>query len=245
MFWIIAASMATLAVGLLGVPLLRTSTSTNTPSRALASGTSRDLVAAVLIIAGLPTVAMLVYVAIGNPRGLASIRNEVPMAIAEPAISSAGLARLAAQLVETLKRNPDDAVKWRMLGSVYAASSRPTPAAEAYARAAALSPGDPQLLVEYAEAEAQLNGGNLHGKPVEILVAALKVDPNHQRALALAGSAAFNDGDFQGAMNHWQRLLESLSPDSDIARMVAGRVSEAREKIRSSANPPVSARGGS
>ena len=249
MFWIVAALMVVLAAVLLGAPLLRTSTFATDHSVASTSGRSKNLVAAALIIVGLPTICVPAYFALGNPgafaatRAIAPVRNAPPMATAATAMSSAGLVRLAAKLEETLKRTPDDAVRWHMLGSVYAASNRATLAAEAYARAAALSPHDPKLLVEYAEAQAQLNGGNLHGKPAEILQSALAADPHHQRALALSGSAAFNDGDYQGAMSYWQRLLETLAPDSDIARMVTGRVNEAREKIRTAANRPVNVSG--
>ena len=46
------------------------------------------------------------------------------------------------------------------------------------------------------------NGGKLSGKPTELVQAALKLDPNHQRPLALAASAAFNSGDYPAAIGY-------------------------------------------
>lgn len=92
----------------------------------------------------------------------------------------------------------------------------------------ALLPEDPRLLAKFAVILAIANGGDLNGKPMELLQAALKLDPNHRRSLALAGTAAYNNKDYAAAIGYWERLAKTYPPASDGARKVAERIAEAR-----------------
>ena len=58
-------------------------------------------------------------------------------------------------------------------------------------------PTTPDLLADYADALGAAQGGTLEGKPLELVERALKVDPTHWKALALAGTAAFNRKDYR------------------------------------------------
>jgi hypothetical protein len=80
-----------------------------------------------------------------------------------------------------------------------------------------LAPGDPQLLADYADVLAMVNGRSLAGRPTALVLEALKADPKHQKALALAGTAAFNSGDFAKAADWWKQLLATLPTGSDQA----------------------------
>ena len=91
-----------------------------------------------------------------------------------------------------------------------------------------LLPEDPQLLAEFAVVLAVANGGNLNGKPTELLKAALEIDPNHRRSLALAGTAALNKKDYAAAIGYWERLQKTFPPGSEDAGKVAARIAEAR-----------------
>ncbi len=90
-----------------------------------------------------------------------------------------------------------------------------------------LLPDDPQLLAEFALILAIATGGNLNGKPTEVLKAALKLDPNHRRSLALAGTAALNKKDYAAAIGYWERLRKTFPPGSENAGKVAARIAEA------------------
>jgi len=59
---------------------------------------------------------------------------------------------------------------------------------------------------------------------------ALEIDPNHLKALALAGTAAFHRKDFAGAAGYWQRMLPLVPPDSEDARAIRENVAEARAR---------------
>jgi cytochrome c-type biogenesis protein CcmH len=101
-------------------------------------------------------------------------------------------------------------------------------AAQAYDRALALAPGDPQVLVDYADTLAMVNARNLEGRPIELVNAALKIDPAHPKALALAATAAFNRGDFAAAVRLWQQLQARLPVGSEQARSIGESMAQAR-----------------
>lgn len=61
-------------------------------------------------------------------------------------------------------------------------------------RAVAFNDRDPQLLVDYADALAMIGGQSLEGRPLELIDRALVLDPNNQKALWLAGTAAYERG---------------------------------------------------
>lgn len=197
-----------------------------TPSRRAAHG---DVLALALLLPGL---ALGVYAGLGQPGAL---RTEAGPA---PAAASAGhtltreqMAGMVERLAERLKRNPDDADGWHMLARSYVAFGRYPDAASAYDRAVALSPRDPQVLTDYADTLAMVNGRKLDGRPSELVQAALALDPNHQKALSLAGTAAFNRRDFAAAIAHWQRLQPLLPAQSEAAQRLATSLTQARAAL--------------
>jgi cytochrome c-type biogenesis protein CcmH len=133
-------------------------------------------------------------------------------------------------LAMRLKENPDNPEGWVMLARSYAALEHYADASKAYEQAVAQNPGDGQLLADYADALAMAQGRNLSGKPSELIQAALKADPNNVKALALAGSLAFEQNKFADAVAQWQKAASLVPPDSEFARGIAGSIAEARQK---------------
>ena len=197
------------------------------PGAASSPTTARDgRTEAVLVGVAMPLIAVAIYLYLGSPSTIEPAKTAAVVAGETP--SPQQIAQMVEQLAEKLRKNPGDARGWYMLARSYHALGRSQQAVEAFAKAAVLTPNDAQLLADYAEAQAMANGRNLSGKPMQLLQAALKLDPNHQRALALAGTAAFNDGDYTAAIDYWQRLEKTLPPDSENARKMAARIADAR-----------------
>lgn len=238
LFSVIAGLMALLGILFVSVPLLH---------RAIHGGGGRalvDTVPAAITVFSVPLIAVAIYLVNGDPRAI-NPSPPVPVAVGvaeDP--SPQQLVGLADKLMAKLAQYPDDARAWHMLASVYVAAGQIVRALHAYEKAAALTPADPQLLVDYAEQLAVAHGRSLRGQPTTLLQAALRVDPQHQRALALVGNAAFEDGDYLAAASYWQRLLGTLAPDSEMARAVSSRVDEARARVRTAVNRPTATRAG-
>lgn len=184
-------------------------------------------VAAIAAGIAIPLVAILIYLAVGNPGALA------------PQSDSHGVTRqqiegMVERLAARMRENPDDATGWVMLGRSYAVLDRFPEAVAAYANAVKRSPPDAQLLADYANVLAMAQGRRLQGEPERIIAQALKVDPRNVKALALAGTAAFENHDFKGAIAHWRKILEVVPPDSDMADSIRDSIADA-EKLASGA----------
>jgi cytochrome c-type biogenesis protein CcmH len=111
-------------------------------------------------------------------------------------------------LAARLKQQPDDAAGWAMLGRSYMAMDRPADALLAFQNVLRLKPNDAGALADLADTLAVTQGSKLDGEPTRLIEQALAIDPNHLKALALAGAAAYNRGDFKTAVRHWDRVVQ-------------------------------------
>lgn len=170
---------------------------------------------AAAIAAGIaiPLCAAAIYLAVGTPAAVVSVPEQIEGMVA----------RLAAHLRE----NPDDADGWRFLGRSYAALGRFPEAVDAYARAAARMPRDAQLLADFADALGMARGQSLRGEPEKLLLRALELDPANLKALALAGTAAFDRRDFRAAAGYWRRMLPLVPAGSEDAKDIQENVDAA------------------
>lgn len=71
-------------------------------------------------------------------------------------------------------------------------------------------------------------GRNLDGEPEKVLARALELEPQNLKALALAGTAAFNRHDYGTAQKHWQKMLRLVPADSEEARSIQASVHQAK-----------------
>ena len=187
---------------------------------------------AYLLGIGIPLVAVVFYLRIGEPD---RITNPAPVG-APPSAAAAGppertqeqIEANVAKLAERLKSNPNDAQGWTMLARSYSSMEKYSEAANAYAKATELNPKDADLLAEYAFVTGMAEGRSLEGKPTEIINRALKVDPENAKALQLAGSAAFQAKDYKKAIEYWQRVLKKVPPGSEVAETITARINEAK-----------------
>ena len=116
-----------------------------------------------------------------------------------------------------------------MLARSYVLMERFADAASAYEHATALNGNDASIWADYAEASAIANGQRLAGKPAEAISRALQIDPKNQKALDLAGSAAFQLGDYKKAIDYWQKLLTQLPAGSEELRTISDQIGKAKQ----------------
>ena len=140
------------------------------------------------------------------------------------------IAAMVGKLEERLKAQPGDAEGWSMLGRTYTALNRHPEALAAFRKVVALRPQDAQALADLADAIAVANGRSLEGEPEKLIQQAVKLDPDNVKALALAGTIAFNRDDFKTAIDYWQHAVDRSEPGSDFAQQLQGAVAEARQR---------------
>ena len=203
------------------------------------------------LVAGLSVAVLAIaiggYWRTGSP-SLVAADNRVaaaPAGAAEagPAASDAatsGLQQIAAmvdKLAARMKERPDDAEGWTMLARSYTVLGRFADALPAYARASALLPRNPALLADYADTVAATKGTANNPETMALVARALAVDPEHPKALALAGTASYDRGDYAAAVASWQKIADRLPPESELARQVSASIVEARERAAASGMP--------
>src|SRR5207342_580007 len=80
------------------------------------------------------------------------------------------------------------------------------------------------------------------GDPEKLLARALEIDPQNLKALALAGTAAFDRGDFAVAAAFWERMLPLVPGDSEDARTIKENVAEAQTRAGAAPKPAAPAK---
>ena len=173
----------------------------------------------------LPAAAVGLYLYLGEPRALDPGRLRAD-AGGRGGVTMAQIEAMVEGLAQRLQEQPDDLEGWRMLGRSYAALGRLDRAARVYEQAVARFPADPDLLADYADVLAMLQGGSLEGRPLELLRRALALAPAHQKALWLMGTAAYDRKDYAEALGYWRRLEALLPPGSREARTMAANIAE-------------------
>ncbi len=183
----------------------------------------------------LPVFVLGAYLALGNPAAL----HVAPVAPAADEVSQADIERMVDTLAQRLRSRPagnvEDLSGWIMLARSQAALRRFDDAAAAYERAVALAPDDAQLLADLADVltarrssgappatgvSASQPGDRAADEPERLVARALALDPQNPKALALAGTAAFDRGDVATARQRWQAARALAPPGSEFANML-------------------------
>ena len=154
------------------------------------------------------------YLLVGDPRA----------AQVKPTPSVATLRDGVQALQDALKRDPQRADGWALLGRSQAELGNVSAAADAFARAAALAPDDPGVLVEAAQARAQADAGKqFDDTAMAWLQQARAQAPDAERASWLLGIALRQRGKNAEAADVWSGLLPRLEPGAALALLQSER----------------------
>jgi cytochrome c-type biogenesis protein CcmH len=194
--------------------------------------TRRAVTSAALLAVGVPLFAVALYLHLGNSRGLAP-QAAATAADSGQSVSNKDIEAMVEGLAKKLQSQPDSGEGWAMLARSYGTLQRYDEAARAYARAVELLPKDAGLLADYADALAMAQGRNPEGEPWLLIQKALKIDPNNVKALALAGSVAFERRDYAAAQDYWQKAVQAAPPDSEFARFLREGIIQAKAQAGS------------
>ena len=189
------------------------------------------VIVAVLFL--VPLVAFGTYLAVGTPRGA----DPAVMAAMKAPTTDAQIVAMVERLAEKVKERPDDVQGWSLLARSMAALGRFKESSDAYAHLSKLVPDDPQVYADWADALGMAQGKTLRGKPYELAKQALKLDPDHRKALALAATAALDANDFEQAAGYWNRLAAQLPPQSPDLEQVQSILAEVAQRAAAAGQP--------
>jgi cytochrome c-type biogenesis protein CcmI len=177
---------------------------------------------AIALLASIPVLAIALYGRLGDPAAAAvATAAEGGHELSDPQIAA-----MIGALEHRLQQHPDNAEGWALLARSYYTLGRFPAAGDAYTKALALAPDNPDLLADYADTLGMLQGHHLAGKPLALVERVLAIDPRHGKALALAATAAMEAHDPSKALAYWRRLAAQLPAGSDDATQVAAVIAE-------------------
>ncbi len=134
---------------------------------------------------------------------------------------------LLQRLGNYFEKQPRDARELVFTARRLAEAERFAEAAQTYEKALALPSKvmkDPAVWCEYADALGMTQQGKLAGKPRELIDRALALNPEHPKALELAGSAEYELGNYDVALGFWRPLLALLKPGSQMHGELAAAI---------------------
>jgi cytochrome c-type biogenesis protein CcmH len=214
-----------------------------------AMGVSRATGLAVVgICAFVLVVPVCLYLVLGTPSAINVAAPEQPAARAQGGaagdnaphpITPEQVQAMIDQLAKRLEENPRNGDGWAMLARSYSYLRKFPEAVKAYEKAAELLPNDSHLLADYADALAMTQDKRLSGAPMKLIQRALAIDPKDVKALALAGSEAFDRRDYMAAIGYWDRATQAGPSDAQFTRELQAGIEEAR-KLAGGAAPPSS-----
>lgn len=220
-FWFFAGALVLLALVFVLLPLRRQPMPA--PAEAAAPPASALRWTAGLLVVLLPLGTLALYLHLGAPSVVGA--QQMLQARGQHDVDS-----MMAALEAKLKANPDDTEALYVLGRSYLALQRHAEAETALAKAARLAPKEARMLSQYAEVLAMNHNGNLQGEAGPLIAQALELDPEDEKALELAGLAAFQREEWAQAVHFWRRLLKRLPSDSEFHQDMSRAIAEAEDK---------------
>ncbi len=180
---------------------------------------------AAVVAVGVPVLAAAMYLTLGAPDGL-----DPEKVAGSESFTQEQMAEMVGALAARLEKEPDNAEGWAMLARSYLALKDFPKAAAAYARLAGLMPDDADVMADWADAVAAQHG-SVVGEAEVLIDKTLALDPDHLKGRLLAGTAAYQKGDYATASAHWERILANVPPGEEAAAdSLRKAIGEAREK---------------
>jgi cytochrome c-type biogenesis protein CcmH len=230
-FWILAITLLVVPAAIVSWPLL--------------AGSAKDKITALFIVLMIPLAGILMYQTVGTPEAI-NLQAVTPQQAAQQqpqgdahSSQQGQMDELVTSLQQRMAENPDDPEGWLILGRSLKTMQRYSEAETALANANRLSPDNPMIMVELAEASLFASGKpQISPEARQLIEAALAIDPEMQKGLWLMGMAYAQDGDDATAITYWKNLLGQLDPASGAASSVTQQIGMAQGRIGQTGEMP-------
>jgi cytochrome c-type biogenesis protein CcmH len=175
------------------------------------------------LIVGVPLAVIGLYFILGNPAALYYKKD--PQLVQ--------LEQMVSELELKLKQEPTNAVGWMYLGRTYAAMNRLPEAKIAFKKAITLDPSNDDLLADLADLTS-FQTKSINPEALGYVEQALKINPKNPKALALKGTALFDQKNYSGAIQAWELAIRTLGPkDQDFILGLKESIQDAEEQLKS------------
>jgi cytochrome c-type biogenesis protein CcmH len=186
---------------------------------------------ALITAAGVPLLALGLYLAHGSP----SMPSPPIAARQEAAGERADLTRMIALVEARLREAPDDGKGWEVIAPVYLKVGRFADAATAYANAARLQGESVKLLAGIAESSIYARDGIVTDEARAAYEKILKLEPGRPEPRFWLAVAKEQDGRLAEALTEYKALLDEAPPGVGYRGSLETRIKETSQRMGASA----------
>jgi cytochrome c-type biogenesis protein CcmH len=185
-----------------------------------------------------PVAAIAMYMFLGNPAMVEFDASKQAANRAAQESKMPSVEEMLGSIKQRLKEKPDDTEGWFLLGRTYMVLEDHPNAVKAFETLLTLSGEEPTALLSLAEAVIMAQGGNMQGRPEELIGRALKLAPESQTGLWMSGLLESQKGNYAQAVTHWKRLETLVKDEPEALEKVRSMISAAESKASAAAPPP-------
>jgi len=199
-----------------------------TESKTLSDQSCLSKIQIFLILLLIPVLAIPLYLSLGNTNALDT------MTAKHKTNSRMSMDHALSNLERSLEKDRTNIKGWHMLGRSYMTMGRYAEAAGAYKKLHQIVGDEVSVLLPYADALSMSRNGEISGTPFELIKKALKQAPDNTTALWLAGIGYSEEGQYQLAIDHWEKLLPLLKSDHASQNKIRALIAKAQQYLTQS-----------
>ncbi|AFU97300.1 c-type cytochrome biogenesis protein CcmI [Simiduia agarivorans] len=147
--------------------------------------------------------------------------------------------QVIAMLRDSVDKQPDNTQNWFMLARMYMEVGQFADATMAYLEVVNREPEAANVVAEMAQALFLASKNEITPEVRKITQRALKLDPNNGTALGLAGIDAFEQQQYQSAIDLWTQAAGQSMPGSPARQALEGGIARAKSMLGETADAGV------
>lgn len=191
----------------------------------------------IILLIALPIIAIFLYWHWGHSQEVSQsflIKQQAANVQAE--IRRFGSVQSIARTLQQKLQQTPDPQGWFLLGKLYLGEQQFHNAVEAFSQANALKPGDADIMLLYAQSLFFANHESLNSQSADLLNKVLQKNPNEVNANNLLAINAYHHGDYQTAINYWEKLLEQFPANSEDSQNLLAMIDSAEQRLNKNAS---------
>ncbi|MDF2868277.1 MAG: cytochrome biosis protein CcmI [Gammaproteobacteria bacterium] len=226
LFWLLAALLIFTTLLCVAWPFLPRLARTNTlseppPKRIL-----------ILLLIALPGLAIGLYLHWGSGKQWSLYyQQQKNSQVIDSTLQQFGSPQQVIEKLEAQLQTRPDAKGWYLLGRLYMSQSLFPQAVAAFANANELKPNDPQTILQYAEAQF-LAQHSLSIQAKALIEKVLAQQPDNTEAANILAIAAYQQGDYQQAIDRWEQLLTRFPAQSEDGKKLLEAIARAQAGLK-------------
>ncbi|ABD81138.1 c-type cytochrome biogenesis protein CcmI [Saccharophagus degradans] len=185
----------------------------------------RSRLPVISLVVAVPVLAIAIYAKQG---AMADWEIYEQMGAAQNQSSKEEADKLYQSLLQRTAEAPENTQSWYLLATLAVRKGEYEEAVRAFKKVLQQQPEAAHVMAELANALFLQAGNSITPAVRDYTEQALALEPRNSDALGLAGIAAYQEGEFQKAIDYWQLALGTFHPDSPSTEAISQAIAQAQ-----------------